>query len=203
MNIVFSRLISLPRFLGTLDVMFDYPKRHKKQQNYVNLPCMPINIPITFRSPQMFHWWTLYCTACSRIFMLSEFSFKCAQWAIGLSVLEKDSLQISLRRVDGNPPVSWTVFLFQSHKDAINVVAEDHGTVYPKKCFSKHYFVFDDGKLWRHALKWFISFNLEARSSALSLDRERSGMRSFNSCWLNSFGSEDVLSGTNWLSEAR
>jgi hypothetical protein len=26
MDIVFSRLIILPRFLGTLDVMFDYPK---------------------------------------------------------------------------------------------------------------------------------------------------------------------------------
>jgi hypothetical protein len=27
------------------------------------------------------------------------------------------------------------VFLFQSPKEAIDVMAENHGTIYPKKCF--------------------------------------------------------------------
>jgi hypothetical protein len=49
--------------------------------------------------------------------------------------MEKDSVRILLRRVDGKPPVCWIVFLFLSPKEAIDVVAEDHGTVYPKKCF--------------------------------------------------------------------
>jgi len=34
----------------------------------------------------------------------------------------------SLRKVDEKPPFWWAVFLFQSHKEAIDVVAEDNGT---------------------------------------------------------------------------
>jgi hypothetical protein len=42
----------------------------------------------------------------------------------------------------------------------------------------------------------FLSFNVEARSSALSSSREMSRERSFNSCRLNSFESEVLSSGT-------
>ena len=51
----------------------------------------------------------------------------------GLVVME-DGFWTSLRRVDGKPQICWVVFLFQSLKEAVDV-AEDHGTVYPKKCF--------------------------------------------------------------------
>jgi hypothetical protein len=55
--------------------------------------------------------------------------------------------------------------------------------------------------------KRFLSFDLEARSLALSLDRERPRMRSFNSCWLNRFGFEafcslghtECLQSAEWL----
>jgi hypothetical protein len=49
--------------------------------------------------------------------------------------------------------------------------------------------------------KRFLSFNLEARSSALSIKSERSQLRSFNSCWLNHVGSEVLSSGTYWSFE--
>ena len=53
----------------------------------------------------------------------------------GISVVEKDSFQTSLQRIDEKLPIWWVLFLFQSPKEAVKVVVEGHGTFYPKQYF--------------------------------------------------------------------
>lgn len=146
----------------------------------------------------MFHWWTLYRIASSINFVLSCFLYvyrlSNRTGRFGISFTEKDSFQTSLRRVDEKPPIWWTVFLFQSLKEATAVTPEDRRTVHTKNVF-KPYIFLGSSKIWHH------SFILEARSSALSFDREMSRMTSFNSCWLNRLGSEVLSPGTYWSSE--
>jgi hypothetical protein len=114
--------------------------------------------------------------------------------------MEKDSFQTSPRTVNENLPIWWVVFLHQSLNEATNVVAEDHGTIYPKKCF-QNIILYSAVANSDIILYKISSFNLEARSYALSFDRERSQMRSFYSSWLNNFGSEVLSSGTYQSSE--
>jgi hypothetical protein len=65
------------------------------------------------------------------------------------------------------------VFLLQSLKEATDVMAEDHGSICPKKCF-KTLFCIQYWQTLTSFSKRFLSFNLEARSSALSIEKERS-----------------------------
>jgi hypothetical protein len=89
---------------------------------------------------------------------------------------------------------------FNSLKEAIDIVVEDHGTVSPKKVF-KTLLRIRQWQLLTSLFKTFLSSNLDASSFALSFDRGTCRIRSFHSCCLNRFGSEVLFSGSYWSSE--
>ena len=73
--------------------------------------------------------------------------------SFAIFIMENDSFQTSLWTVDENLPFQWGLFMNQSPKDPIGVVAADHENLYNKKYLPN---IILCGKLWRHYLKVFF-----------------------------------------------
>jgi hypothetical protein len=64
-----------------------------------------------------------------------------SDWNVGISAMEKDSFQTSLRRVDEKPPIRWNVFLFQTLKGPLLSCQKAKGPYAVKNVFKALFFV--------------------------------------------------------------
>ena len=154
-----------------------------------------------FRSTQIKHLcWSLPIFS-SIYFTASYFSFSVVEWAMSTEenwlplcsrthfcdrlLLSMNSLQ-SLGSYCGTPSLSRSCAISSQYAKSITV--EKKGGTLDAYC----------GRSWcEHCQRVFFSFNLDANSSAESVDNQRSRTRSFNSLWENGCGASS--SRTNFL----
>ena len=141
--------------------------------------------------------------------MLSEVSFKCTDWAIGVEVLGfplwrtgfrlRCEESLKSRQSDG------LCCCFIPLKRPLTSWQKTVGPSALRSVFRTHYSLFGSGKLWHHFLKDFFSFNPEAKTALSSEKKGLEWCRLIAADWIllflksSSLGSIDLVKSAAWL----